>query len=91
MLLRTHIICFNFDKQPWKQNEICLQATNTACLIHDLSIELQRIRFGDSIPSEVDLLQVLKKLMLELILLVISIHFIMKLGYIMQFLQIMVN
>ena len=58
MLLRTHIICFNFDKQPWKQNEICLQATNTACLIHDLSIELQRIRFGDSIPSEVDLLQV---------------------------------
>ena len=53
-----HNICFNCGKQPGKQNEICLKETYTACLIHDLRIELQRIRFGDSIPIEVDLVRV---------------------------------
>ena len=51
-------ICFNCSKSPWKQNEICLKETYPACLSHDLRIELQRIRFGDSIPSDDDLVRI---------------------------------
>ena len=53
-----HNICFNCGKQPWKQNEICLKETYPACLSHGLRTELQRIRFGDSIPIEVDLVRI---------------------------------